>query len=244
MGYKVIDLLSDYLEQVQTDMEYPVLPYHHPEDELDFWQHDFTSNSDILSVFKNVLNRSVHVSHPRYMGHQMASPALISTLVAPLIDILNNGSAVYEMGMVGNAIEKVVTDFMKEKIGFGDNASGFLTSGGTLANFTALLAARKTKASNNVWENGYEQKLAIMVSEEAHYSIERAIKILGLGEKGIIKLPVDDNLCIQTKVLDKYLMKAKEDGLHVIAIIGSAATTSTGSYDNFEELRNFATKHN
>ena len=132
MGYKVIDLLSDYLEQVQTDKEYPVLPYHHPEEELAYWQHDFKSNSDILSVFKNVLNRSVHVSHPRYIGHQMASPALIATLAAPLVDILNNGSAVYEMGMVGNAIEKVVTDFLKEKIGFGEGATGFLTSGAQL----------------------------------------------------------------------------------------------------------------
>ena len=244
MGYKVIDLLSDYLEQVQADTEYPVLPYHHPEEELAFWQHDFTSDSDILSVFKNVLNRSVHVSHPRYIGHQMASPALISTLAAPLIDILNNGSAVYEMGMVGNAIEKVVTDFLKEKIGFGDAASGFLTSGGTLANFTALLAARKAHAPTDVWKNGHEQKLAIMVSEEAHYSVERAIKILGLGNKGLIKIPVDDNLCIQTQVLDKYLTKAKNDGLHVIAIIGSAATTSTGSYDDFEALSHFSKTHN
>ncbi len=244
MGYKVIDLLSDYLEQVQTDTEYPVLPYHHPEEELAFWQDDFSSNSDILSVFKNVLNRSVHVAHPRYIGHQMASPALIATLAAPLIDILNNGSAVYEMGMVGNAIEKVVTDFLKDKIGFGDNASGFLTSGGTLANFTALLAARKAKAPTDIWKNGHEQKLAVIVSEEAHYSVERAIKILGLGDKGLIKIPVDENLCIQTQVLDTYLMKAKEDGLHVIAIIGSAATTSTGSYDNFEALSDFAKTHN
>lgn len=245
MGHSVIDMLADYAEKVQTDMDYPVLPYHIPDDELKFWQNDFNSDSSILDVFQNVLDRSVHVSHPRYIGHQMASPAFIATLVSPLVDLLNNGSAVYEMGMVGNSMEKVIIDFMTSIIGYDSHSSGFLTSGGTLANFTALLAARKAKAPKNVWKEGqHELKLAVMVSEESHYSIDRAAKILGFGDDGVIKLPVDKQARIKIDALETHLKLSKDKGLHVIAIIGSAATTSTGSYDDFVALSDFAKNNN
>lgn len=240
MGHQVIDLLADHLEKVQTDREHPVLPFRNPEEELSYWKQDFSSDSGTLDVFKSILDHSVQVHHPRYIGHQVAVPALISTLAGLMSDLLNNGTGVYEMGMAANAIEKIVTDFVAQRIGYTAKTSGFLTSGGTLANLTALLAARKAKAPSGVWEQGHQEKLAVMVSEEAHYCIDRAARILGLGSEGIIKVPVDIDFKIDTSVLDTYLNKAKSDGFHVIALIGCACSTATGSYDDLEALADFA----
>ncbi len=245
LGHFVVDMLADHLEKTQTDINYPVLSYRDPEDELSFWQQDFSSDSDIKDVFQYILEHSINVHHPRYMGHQVAVPALVSGLAGLISDVLSNGTGVYEMGMAANAIEKVVTDDVAKKIGYSiGDASGFLTSGGTLANLTALLAARKAKAPSSVWEQGHQEKLAVLVSEEAHYCIDRAARILGLGSEGIIKIPVDDQYKINTSVLESYYNKAISEGLHVIAVVGCACSTATGSYDDLNFLADFAEEHN
>ncbi|MEW7291994.1 pyridoxal phosphate-dependent decarboxylase family protein [Aquimarina sp. 2304DJ70-9] len=244
LGHQVIDLMANHIEKVQNDQEQPVLSYQNPEDELAYWKQDFLSNSDISDVFKNILDHSISVHHPRYIGHQVSVPALVSGLAGLMSDLLSNGTGVYEMGMASNAIEKIVTDLVAKKIGYTSNASGFLTSGGTLANLTALLAARKAKSPSAVWEEGHKEKLAVMVSEEAHYCIDRAARILGFGCEGIIKVPVNKKFSIDTNLLEEYKDKATEKGFHVIAIIGSACSTATGSYDDLETLADFAEKNN
>ena len=165
----------------------------------------------------------------------------MSSLAGLVSDILNNGTAVYEMGMASNAIEKVVTDWLANQIGFGKNGSGFLTSGGTLANLTALLAARKAKTT--VWEKGNAKKLAVMVSEQAHYCIDRAARILGMGDDGIIKIPVDAQYRMQTDSLEKHYQEAKAKGIQVIAVVSSSCSTSTGSYDNLNIIADFCKKY-
>ncbi|WP_103068337.1 pyridoxal phosphate-dependent decarboxylase family protein [Aquimarina sediminis] len=244
LGHQVIDLLADHLEKAHSNSDYPVLSYQNPKDELAYWEQDFSSESGILDVFKNILEHSIHVHHPRYIGHQVAVPALVSTLAGLMSDMLSNGTGVYEMGMAANAIEKIVTDFVAKKIGYKTKTSGFLTSGGTLANLTALLAARKAKAPSAIWENGHQEKLAVIVSEEAHYCIDRAARILGFGSEGIIKVPVDKEFKINIDLLEEALDNAKSNGLHVIAVIGCACSTATGSYDDLDRLANFAEQHN
>ncbi len=244
IGHKIIDILSDHLEGVQSTDDYPVLGYKDPEDMLSIWKEDFSKKSDILDTFQHILSYSINVHHPRYIGHQVAVPALISSLAGLMSDVLSNGTGVYEMGMAANAIEKIVTDLVAQKIGYSSEGSGFLTSGGSLANLTALLAARKAKAPSAIWEQGHKEKLAVMVSEEAHYCIDRAARILGMGEEGIIKVPVDNNFKIRTDLLEQYFKKAVDNGLHVIAIIGCAGSTATGSYDNLDTLAEFATDNN
>jgi L-2,4-diaminobutyrate decarboxylase len=232
------------LEAVQNNRSLPVIPYQSPDKELAFWQQHFQSETSLIDTFSTIMQHSIKVHHPRCIGHQVAAPSPIGSLAGLLSDLLSNGTGVYEMGIASNAMEKVITDFMTAAIGYPSNASGLLTSGGTLANLTALLAARKAKAPGDVWQNGQEEKLAVMVSEEAHYCIERAAKIMGLGEGGIIKVPVDQHFKIRTDLLAAYYEKAKSAGYHVIALIGCASTTATGSYDDLAILADFCEQHN
>ncbi|MDO6516630.1 pyridoxal phosphate-dependent decarboxylase family protein [Zobellia uliginosa] len=243
MGKELIDVLADHLGSLQNQDTKTVYPDNTPEDELQFWERDLGRPSDPMSTLKTIIDRSQQTQHPRYMGHQTAVPAPITALTGMVTDLLNNSSGVYEMGPVSNAMERVVTDFTAKKVGYPKTASGLMTSGGSLGNLTALLAARKERAPHNVWEEGHNEKLAVMVSEEAHYCIDRAARIMGLGDKGIIKVPVDDQFKIRTDLLPHYLEKAKKDGLHVFCVIGCAGSTATGSYDDLEALAEFSRAH-
>ncbi|MFD2519644.1 pyridoxal phosphate-dependent decarboxylase family protein [Emticicia soli] len=241
-AHALVDQMADYLEQAQSGSLETVIPYKDPEESLAFWQEDYQQGqSDVAAFFNKTIQHSTHLHHPRYMGHQVTPPVPVAALAGLLSGMLNNGMAVYEMGLVSNPLERILSELLAKKIGFDNNASGLLTSGGTLANLTALLAARAAKTG--VWEDGTSERLAVMVSEEAHYCIDRAARIMGMGDEGIIKVPTNERFQIRTDLLEQYYKEASEKGLRVIAIIGSACSTSTGSYDDLEAIAAFAQKH-
>ena len=244
IGHELVDLLANHLASMQSDDPGKVLAYQDPAKELIFWKNHFEGDHDISETFTTILERSIKVHHPNYIGHQVSVAAPIASIAGMLSDFLNNGTGVYEMGMASNALEKLIIEMLNQTIGFSDTAGGFMTSGGTLANLTALLAARKAMVSENIWEEGHDQPLAVMVSEASHYCIDRAARIMGLGTKGIIKVPVDAQYKIRTDLLPEYFEKAKADGLQVFAIVGCSCSTATGSYDSLIEIANFAKTNN
>ncbi len=241
-GQLLIDQLSVHLQQTLSSSTLVTVPKD-PQAEFEFWQQKLDDSQTTQSFFQTVIDRSIHLHHPRYIGHQIAPPVPVSALAILLSALLNNGMAVYEMGQASSAIERVVIQWFVKHTGY-QNGDGFLTSGGTLANLTALLAARKAKAPKDVWQEGHTNRLAILVSEEAHYCVDRAARIMGLGEAGIIKVPVNGQYQIRTDLLEPYYKQAIQDGLRPIAIIGSACSTSTGMYDDVEALSAFAKAYN
>lgn len=239
-GYALIDLLSEYLRSALGGDREPVLRWETPDEQLRRWEDDSLEapSGDVQQLFKGVLDGSVHLHHPQYMGHQISPPAPVAALAGLLGDLLNNGMGVYEMGAPATAIERVVTRQVARRLGLGEAADGILTSGGSLANLTALLAARSSKAGN-VWREGTSEPLALMVSAEAHYCVDRAARIMGWGEEGIIKVPVDDEFRLRADLLPACLEKARAGGRRVIAVVGSACTTSTGAYDDLAAIADF-----
>ena len=244
-GHELVDLLAEHLKAVQDGGKEPAIPLVSAEEEYAFWQKDLRENQGGApgELFKSVLARSVRVQHPRYMGHQISPAAPLAALASLVDGLLNNGMGVYEMGAAGTAIERLVVKTIAQKMGFDEAADGVLTSGGTLANLTALLAARSVKAPASVWQDGQREKLALLVSEEAHYCVDRAVRIMGWGEAGIIKVPSDKQYRMRTDLLEGCLQQARAEGKTVIAVVGSACSTSTGSFDNLEAIADFSEKH-
>ncbi len=242
-GESLVALISDMLEATITSKAKKVTNWVAPEQEYEFWNTFLDQKQTTSQLFETVLNRSIQTHNPNYIGHQVAPTVPVSALATLLSAQLNNGMAIYEMGQASTAIEKVVIQKFIKQIGW-NGGDGFLTSGGTLANLTGLLAARKAKVQDDVWTNGHSAKLAIMVSEEAHYCVDRAARIMGLGDQGILKIPVDKLYRIRPDVLLREYEAATQKGLEVFAVIGSAPSTSTGTHDDLEAIAAFAKAKN
>ncbi|MEO0504516.1 MAG: aminotransferase class V-fold PLP-dependent enzyme [Bacteroidota bacterium] len=235
-------LIQNHLENVLSEKKDHVLRWNPPEKELEFWL-SFMNSGDTDDFFPEILKRTTHTHHPKYIGHQVGVTAPLTVLTGMLSNLLNNGMAVYEMGMSPNAIERIVIERLGEKFGYGDQIGGFLTSGGTLANLTALLSARKAKVKHDVWNEGHTKPLAIMVCEEAHYCVDRAAKIMGLGEQGIVKVPAKADFTMDIEQMEVLYRETTEKGIQVFAIVGSAPSTATGAYDDLKSIGAFAQKN-
>ncbi len=245
-GHQLIDQMADYLKNMQQEPGIAVLPWQSPEDRLYSWEADYRQSPDenINRFWGVVMAQSMHIHHPKYVGHQVSPPLPVAALSGLVSAFLNNGMAVYEMGPVASVIERIVIKETAMSIGYSEAAGGFLTSGGTLSNLTALLAARQAKTGyasprRDSWQQGTQQPLALLVSEEAHYCIDRAVRVMGWGEVGVIKVPVDEHFRMCSDQLEVYYQQAQAAGKQVIAVVGSACTTSTGSYDPLEAIAAF-----
>ena len=244
-GHQLIDSLADYLVNMQNDPRTAVLPWQSPADRLENWQADYqrSPNPEVNKFWEVVVQQSMHLHHPHYVGHQVAPPVPVAALSGLVSGLLNNGMAIYEMGPVSSALERMVMQETARLLGYGASAGGIMTSGGTLANLTALLAARQQQVAGDAWQTGEHPPLALLVSEEAHYCIDRAAKVMGWGEGGVVKVPADERFKMRTDQLDACYRQAQAAGRQVVAVVGSACTTSTGSYDPLDAIADFCQQH-
>lgn len=238
-GHLLVDLLADYLQDCLTQKDMPVLPWIDPDEHHQDWKEFLDKKTNPTEFYQKFIKQSNHLHHPNYIGHQVVPPLPIAALTDLMATFSNNGMAIYEMGPAATAIERNVIEWLSGFFGWDENANGLLTSGGSLGNLTGLLAARQAVKEYDVWESGVAGNLAVMVSAESHYSVDRSVRIMGLGEKGIIKLPVDDQHRIKVDHLPNIFNQARSEGKIVMAMVGNACSTSTGIYDHNDEMADF-----
>jgi len=239
------DCIGRYYSECQS-MAKPTLPELTPEryvelasQMLNYPQKNFNELADLTLKYSHRLH------DPRYMGHQVPPVIPAAAFFDTIGKATNQGAAVFEMAPFGTAAVRAVIHAMGKLIGWkvGDFA-GVGTHGGTLANVTALLAARNIRYQN-FWQDGHKGDLkpAIMTSADSHYCIARDCGILGLGTSQLIKVPVDAKRRMDVSEARRILAGARSRGLDVFAIVGSACTTPTGSFDDLRALAELATEH-
>lgn len=202
---------------------------------------------------EHYLNHSVKLHHPAYIAHQVGIPDYPGAIAATMNGLLNNPMAIYEMGPSAATLEFAVINWMLNKVGwasqpFPDEASGVegsagvLTHGGSLANLTGLLAAR-ARVAPDAWERGTPHDLAVLAPANCHYSVARAVSILGLGADAVIPMDVTEHGVIRPERLPDALKRARDAGRRPMALIANACSTATGLHDPLRVIGEFCCEH-
>src|SRR3954467_5146657 len=203
--------------------------------EEDFPEDGRTVEEIIARLERDVISDANKYYHPMYMGHQTSAPLAVGVWMESVIGALNQSLAVWEMSPTASMIEHRIVSWLGKLAGYGAGAGGTLTSGGTEANFTAMLAARNA-AVPDAWENGVGADPPVVVyGEHAHYAVTRAIGQLGMGRRSGISI-ASRNYKIDIDQLVKTLDRLRDDGKRVMAVVATAGTTATGSFDDLEAV--------
>ena len=185
-------------------------------------------------IERDVVAESNWLYHPRYMGHQVSAPLPAASWTDAIIGALNQSLAVQEMSPAITMVEHQLVRWLCKVAGF-PNGTGTLTSGGTEANFTAMLAARAA-AMPESWENGIGGALPVVLcGEHAHYAITRAVAQVGLGLKRAV-LVRSSNYRMDIADLATKLKDFRERGIGVMAVVATAGSTPTGSFDDLHAI--------
>lgn len=243
-GHHVVDRLADHLAASNPGGRARVLPYENPEAMLASWGGRFgpQPSTALADLLPEILARSNDLLHPRFIGHQCTTALPLAALGGFVGQFLNNGTAVYEMGPVNTAMERQLVRWMAGLAGWGTEADGILTSGGSIGNLTALLAARQITAERDVWKEGLAggPAGAVLVSEQSHYSVSRAIAVMGLGQDAAVPVSVDERFHMREDGLERAWTEAVRRGRRPFAVAANGCSTATGSYDDLDMVADFA----
>jgi L-2,4-diaminobutyrate decarboxylase len=247
-GHIAVDILSRHLADARAGLE-PVTAMPVPDSlaaDLDIGRWIAQGGMDpsaFASWLPRYLSATVRLHHPGSMAHQVAVPSTGAAMADLIHGATNNPMAKYEMGAAGAVLEREIVRWMLGKVGFDRQAaSGVLTHGGSLANLTALLAAR-ARIAPDAWRSGVSGNLALLAPPSVHYGIRRAAAILGLGEDAVIELDVDDLERIRPDRLATALERCVAAGRRPMALVAVACATSTGLHDDLRAIGRFCATH-
>jgi L-2,4-diaminobutyrate decarboxylase len=200
------------------------------------------------SILDLYIQTGIQVYSPGYMGRQFSGTVPLTGIFDLVNSILNQPSSFYEAAQLPNVAERIMADELNKYIGYERQQFTMVTtSGGSLANLTALSAARNDRFPE-VWTDGFascycrKRRPALAVSEDVHYSVIRSAGILGIGEHNIIRLPVDGEGKICAEKTPALLDKARKNGADIFCMIASAGTTSRGAFDPIDALADIASE--
>jgi L-2,4-diaminobutyrate decarboxylase len=184
---------------------------------------------------RDVVRDANRLAHPMAMGHQVSPPLPAAIWSDAIISALNQSVAVWEMSPTLTLVEAQVIRWMTAMAGLGPSAGGTFTSGGTEATFTALLAARAA-ALPNAWRDGIgSAPPLVLCGEQAHYAVTRAVGELGLGVQNAVLIAARDHRT-DPLAIEAAVTSARAAGRRVMAVVATAGSTATGSFDDLETI--------
>jgi aromatic-L-amino-acid decarboxylase len=186
-----------------------------------------------------VLTPGLNPAHSGHFGYIPGSGLYHSALGDFLAAVSNRYAGIYAASPGAVRMEQMLIQWLIHMFGYPDTAAGDLTSGGSIANLSAIVAARDHKGLS---AKDYHRAV-VYFTEHTHHCVEKAVRIAGLSDCIKRFVPVDENFRMQPHALGQMITRDREDGLIPWLLVGSAGTTDTGSVDPLDDLADIARDH-
>lgn len=187
----------------------------------------------ISFAFERAVPRMTHVNHPRFHAYIPCPSSFSGTIGAMIAAGTNPFLGSWLGGATFASLELTTLRWIAELVGYDPKAAGILTSGGSLANLTALAAAR-ARLERRDWP-----RATVYVSAEGHASMEKAAHVLGFEQTRVRRVRVDDRLRIRVPALDTFVAADRAQGFVPMFVCANAGTTNTGAVDPLDRIADF-----
>lgn len=237
LGHRVADIVADHLATIRAEPVIAGLPRRDlgkrlaraaPVDGSDF--------ESLVSLLQDsVFPFHAREPHPGFLAYVPSCPTFPAVLGDWLATGYNFFAGVWPVAAGPNEIEVVVLDWFREWMGMPEGSSGLLTTGGSAANLTAVVAAR-----HSAIEEGHEMsKLTVYTSAQAHSSVTRAAWIAGIPRDNVRTVEMDSEYRMLTSDLQQRVADDREAGFSPFMVIASAGTTNSGAVDPLHEIADY-----
>lgn len=195
---------------------------------------------DILALLGEAVDTpGLNPASGGHLGYIPGGGIYTSALGDYLAAVTNRYAGVFYASPGAVRIENLLIRWMAGLAGFPATAGGTLTSGGSVANLTAIVTARDAKQVRS----GDVPRSVIYLTSQAHHSIEKAIRIAGLSESVVREIPVDDGFRMRADLLLEAVRRDTREGLKPFLVIATMGTTDTGAIDPLDEIAGITTQY-
>ncbi len=223
----------------------------------------------ITCLIKEIAPHAVNVSSPYFVGHMTSAIPFFMVHLKTIVSALNQNVVKLETSKVVSVLEKQVIakihrviynnteEFYRHHVQNADTTLGVFVEGGTTANLTAMWMARNAKFQPKADFKGIEadglvaayrawdvDRCVVLVSRRGHYSLRKAAGILGIGNDNVIPIDICKNNRVDLSCLKRTIrrLQIEEPKTCILAIVGVAGATETGTVDPLEDLAEIGTQ--
>jgi aromatic-L-amino-acid decarboxylase len=196
--------------------------------------HDPAPVHEALDDTARILDESIAQPRPRYFAFIGSSGLEIGTIGDLLAHTYDINLAVD--ARAATEIEKQAVRWAAEFVGYPPTSGGAFTSGGTISNTSALAAAREHALPGSRLDGLEGVRPAVYCSEEVHYSITRAVEMLGIGSRQLRAIPLGPGRGLVPEALAEAIDRDRAEGITPVAVVATAGTTLTGAIDPLEAI--------
>ena len=245
-GHQVVDWVADYLENIE---QYPVksqvnpgdiaaaLPMLPPEQGEPFEQ--------LLSdVEEKILPGITHWQHPNFHAYFNANGSYASILAELITAAIGAQCMIWETSPAAAELEERVMEWLINMSGLPQNWDGVIQDTASTGTLVSILTAREKITRFNINNRGFSnEKLRIYCSDQTHSSIDKSVKIAGIGLDNLVKIPVDDEMALLPYLLEEAIKTDLALGKIPCCIITTLGTTGTTAMDPLEAIADIAIKY-
>ena len=249
-GHQAIDWIADYL--AHTD-DYPVLSRTRPgavKSHLPEAPPEAPEPMDrILADFEDIIIPGItHWNHPAFFAYFSVTgsgPGILGELISAA---LNVNCMLWKTSPAATELEEVTLDWLRQMLGLPPGFKGVITDGASMSSLLAIAAAREAVPGLRARREGLSGRpdappLRLYTSEQAHSSIEKGAITVGIGQRGVRTIPVDDAFRMDAQALARAIEEDRAEGWLPFCVVTTVGTTSTTSIDPVPEIADICRQH-
>lgn len=244
-AHQTVDWIADYYETIENR---PVKSQVSPGDIAKTIPNsppfDGEEYQDILAdVDAKILPGITHWQHPNFHAYFPGNSSFPSILGEMVTSAIASQCMIWETSPAAAELEERVMDWLKQTMSLPSNWHGVIQDTASTGTLVAILSAREKSTKNKSNQNGETKGLRIYCSSQTHSSIDKAVKIAGIGAENLIKIEVDETFGMLASNLEKAILSDKANGFTPCAVISTLGTTGTLAFDPVESISEICQNH-
>lgn len=247
-GLEFLEWMDGYFRSVR---EYPVLPKVKPGDiKAKLPAEPPSRGESIDELFRDfktvILPGMTHWQHPDFYGYFPAGRSEPSVLAEMLTATLGAQCMIWLTSPAAEELEERMMEWLRSMYGLPSDYSGVIQDTASTATLVSLLTAREVKSGYAINRNGYDRtyRFRVYASEHAHSSVDKAVRIAGIGHQHLVKIKSGPDHAMLPDELERAIAKDVRDGYTPLAVIGTFGTTATAAVDPLDAIGAIARRYN
>lgn len=251
-GKRIIDWIADYYENVEN---FPVLSQVSPGEIIASLpdnppQKGESVDAMMRDIDEKIMQGITHWQSPNFYAFFPSNTSFPSILGDMISSGLGVQGMIWATSPAATELETRVLDWLAEMMGMPEKFRSTSTGGGVIQDtastsaLTAVIAARERATNFQSNKTGARQKLVAYISSQTHSSLEKAVKMAGIGTDNLRLIDVNDSFAMRPELLDRQIQKDKADGYIPFFICAALGTTSSNAVDPIRKIGEIARREN
>jgi aromatic-L-amino-acid decarboxylase len=234
-AHELVDWMADYLKDIR---KFPVKSQVSPGEIFQqIPDHPPNKSESIPAIMEDfvkiILPGITHWQHPNFHAYFSGNSSYPSVLAEMLTATLAAQCMLWETSPAATELEEKMMEWLKSLLALPSTWTGVIQDTASTATLVAILSARESKSKWNINKHGFfgGERFTVYCSEQAHSSVEKAVRVAGLGSEALRKIPVDPQFSMQTDRLAKTIAKDQQAGYTPLAVVATLGTTGSTAVD-------------